>query len=269
MSDPKQGANPHKQNDATDTTAKGQESPKINQFDRSQAPRQEASPTISQFNRKGEANEVPLEEFRTIAEFATGQSEVKKDFSQHRAADKWEDYSFKNLAKGNLDDTNIPRANKFNDFVNTRSSIFSSERGGVQTPEKANLSRTATIQKSHPALEKNAVKNEVKTYNYDVPVEKEMAEGFKSSNSITDFFKRGYSSIGGFERNYILPVDPNYRKVGHAGLTTAAFLASLKTTKGLVPALKVAGLTGLISGLIINPEFFNPVLSKPMYHKPS
>jgi len=161
-------------------------------------------------------------------------------------------------------------SNKYNDYVNTRASIFSSGRGDEETPEKTDLSRTAFIQKSHPALEKNSVRNEVKTYDSNLTVEQQLAG--KSSSSIknfTNFFERGYSSIGGFERNYILPVDPNYRKLGHAGLTTAAFLASLKMTKGLVPALKVAGLTGLLSGLIINPEFFNPVLSKPMYHKTS
>lgn len=267
MSDPKQRPNPHQQHDATATTAKGQESPKINQLNRSQAPKEEASPTISQFNRAGEATDVPLEEFRTPAEFATGSSTVKKDFSQHRAADKWDDYSFKNLAKDNRDDLAGGSSNKYNDFVNTRASPFSPARGDKETPEKTELSRTAFIQKSHPDLEKKSVKNEVKTYNYDVPVEQELAG--KSSNSVSNFFNKGYSSIGGFERNYILPVDPNYRKLGHAGLTTAAFLASLKMTKGLVPALKVAALTGLLSGLIINPEFFNPVLSKPMYHKTS
>jgi len=271
MSDPKQRANPHKQNDATDTTAKGQESPKINRFDISQPPKEEASPTISQFNRAGESSEIPVEEFRSPAEFATGKKEIKKDFSQHRAADKWDDYSFKNLARDNRDDmrgSGGEGSYKYNDFVNTRSSVLSPARGDEQTPEKTNLSRTATIQKSHPTLEKNTVRNEPKTYNYDLPVEKELA-GSTSSNSDTGFFKRGYNSISGFERNYILPYDQNYRKLGHAGLTTAAFLASLKMTKGLVPALKVAGLTGLLSGLIINPEFFSPVLSKPMYHKTS
>jgi len=266
MSDPKQKTNIHRQHDATDTTSQGQESPKINRLDKPQARESSSSSsTINQFNRKGEANEVPVEEFRNVDQFATGTKEAKKDFSQNRARDAFDDYSFKNLARGNADDTLKRTAYKYNDFVN-KDADASNARGGTQTPEKTNLSRTAVIQKSHPDLEKNSVKTEPKSYNYDKPVEQEMRD---AANPKTNSASGIFNSWGGFERNYILPINPNYRKIGHAGFTTAAFLAALKMNKGMVPALKVAGVAGLIGGLVINPELFNPLLSKPMYLKNS
>jgi len=256
--------NVHRQHDATDTTSQGQESPKINQLNRSgaQESSSSSSSTINQLNRKGQATEVPVEEFRNVNDFATGSKDAKKDFSQHRAKSGFDDYSFKNLARGNADDRPERNAYNHDDFVNKDQSVFSNARGGTETREKTNLSRTAVIQKSHPELEKNSVKTESKTYNYDRPVEQEMRE---AANPQTNSTSGIFNSWGGFERNYILPINPNYRKIGHAGFTTAAFLAALKMNKGMVPALKVAGVAGLIGGLVINPELFNPLLSKPMY----
>jgi len=255
--DPKLYPEPHQQNDATGTTSVYQESPKVNQF-----------------KRDGSSQEVEVQVVRDTAKLAGIDQKTNANFSQHRAADKFEDYGFKNLARGNYDDlqgTTPQNSYSYNSFVKNTDSVLSSERGGVQTPTKTDISKNIVIQRNSPEEEEKLKKANTNTYNYNVPVEKErnLVNSSSSSSTSQGSSKSFMDYIGGFERSYILPVDRNFRKIGHAGLTAAIFLGSLKMNKGVVPALKAAGLGGLVSGLVINPELFNPLLSKPMYYKNS
>ena len=85
-----------------------------------------------------------VSEFRNTRE-AFGDTSKPGAASQHRAADKFDDYSFKNLAMGNADDLKgVPSSNKFMGFVR--------DSGAVQTPSKTLESKTAIVQDAHPGM---------------------------------------------------------------------------------------------------------------------
>ena len=102
---------------------------------------------------KSNDNQDTSSEFRNTRE-AFGDVSKPAAISQHRAADKFEDYAFKNLAKGNLDDTNIPSSNKYMGFVR--------DSGAVQTLDKTNESKTATVQPAHPGIQRSSFSPEMR-----------------------------------------------------------------------------------------------------------
>jgi len=239
MSDPKLWPKSHQQNDATGTTSVNQESPKVNQL-----------------KMDGTNNDQKeYQQVRNTAQVAFGRNEVKKDVSQHRAADKFDDYSFKNLALGNMDHINtFASTNKYNDFVRTGSS--SSDRTGTQTPGKTAVGKQAIIDKNQGRSDQSA--DTSSKYNSNIPVEQEMGLVNRRSDDIqtktSQFFGKSFSNS-------------NLRMLGHAGLTAAVFLASLKMHRGVIPSLKASAVAGVVGGLVINPEPFNPYSKEFMFSR--
>jgi len=87
------------------------------------------------------------------------------------------------------------------------------------------------------------------------------------TQSFRNFIDVGPKYLTEFKKQYVFPVNQNYRNIGHAGFTVAFLLASLKFRRGVFVSLKNTAVAAVVSGLVFNPEPFNPFLKKSFFYQ--
>jgi len=143
------------------------------------------------------------------------------------------------------------------------------EKGAKETLE--NLKTGADIVKKEASDKAGALIHEAKDQvegTADEAVETASSYAHQVSDSFRTFVDSGPRYLTEFKRRYVFPVNKDYRNVGHAGFTLAFLVLSLKLKRGFFVSLKNTAVAAVASGLVFNPEPFNPFLKRNLFYNP-
>jgi len=74
------------------------------------------------------------------------------------------------------------------------------------------------------------------------------------------FNEQGPSYLSNFKKDYVFTVNPDYRMIGHAGVTLSWIVISLRLRRGVFYTIRDSAFLYFTYGALFNPEVVNPFL---------